>query len=41
VLDVFDRLEVPEAIIQSRALSPVTPMTDAVIDELNAAFGWV
>jgi L-fuculose-phosphate aldolase len=42
VLDAFDRLEVLEAtataIIRSRPLGPVTPMSDAVIQELLAAF---
>jgi L-fuculose-phosphate aldolase len=42
VLDAFDRLEVLEAtaaaIIRSRALGPISPMSDAVIDELLAAF---
>jgi len=42
VLDAFDRLEVlestAEALINSRALGPVVPMSDAVIDELTAAF---
>lgn len=45
VLDAFDRLEVleatAEAIIQSKALGPVTPMADSVIDELLKAFGRV
>jgi len=42
VLDAFDRLEVLEAtakaIIQSRALGPITPMSDEVIRDLLAAF---
>lgn len=42
VLDAFDRLEVlgstAAAIIRSRALGPINPMPDAVIDELLAAF---
>lgn len=42
VLDAFDRLEVLEAtaaaIIRARALAPIRPMSDAVIDELTAAF---
>ena len=42
VLDAFDRLEVleatAEAIIQSRALGPISPMNDQVIRELLAAF---
>lgn len=42
VLDAFDRLEVLEstaaAIIDSRALGPITPMPQAVIEELLAAF---
>lgn len=42
VLDAFDRLEVLEAtamaIIQSRALGPISPMNDAVIRDLLAAF---
>ncbi len=42
VLDAFDRLEVlestAEAMINSRALGPLVPMSDAVIDELKAAF---
>ena len=45
VLDAFDRLEVleatAEAIIQSKPLGPVTPMSDAVIEELLEAFGQV
>lgn len=45
VLDAFDRLEVleatAEAIIQSKSLGAITPMPDAVIDELVAAFGRV
>jgi L-fuculose-phosphate aldolase len=43
VLDAFDRLEVlettAEALIQSRPLGPVHAMSDAVIQELRAAFG--
>ncbi len=42
VLDAFDRLEVlestAEAMINSRALGPLVPMSDLVIDELKAAF---
>jgi L-fuculose-phosphate aldolase len=42
VLDAFDRLEVLEAtaaaIIRSRALGPVSPMSEAVIEELRRAF---
>lgn len=42
VLDAFDRLEVleatAEAMIDSRALGPLVPMSDAVIDELCRAF---
>ncbi|HUQ68332.1 MAG TPA: class II aldolase/adducin family protein [Planctomycetaceae bacterium] len=45
VLDAFDRLEVlettAEAFINSRPLGPLVPMSDAVIDELCAAFGVV
>jgi L-fuculose-phosphate aldolase len=45
VLDAFDRLEVleatAEAIIQSKPLGQITPMDDAVIDELVKAFGRV
>lgn len=45
VLDAFDRLEVleatAEAIIQSKPLGAITPMDDAVIDELLKAFGRV
>jgi len=45
VLDAFDRLEVleatAEAIIQSKPLGKITPMSDAVIDELLKAFGRV
>ena len=45
VLDAFDRLEVleatAEAIIQSMPLGAITPMPDAVIDELLKAFGRV
>jgi L-fuculose-phosphate aldolase len=45
VLDAFDRLEVLEstaaAIIRSRALGPISPMSDQVIDELVTAFGVV
>ena len=42
VLDVFDRLEVlestAEAMINSRALGPLIPMSDSVIEELKQAF---
>lgn len=42
VLDAFDRLEVlestAEAMINSRPLGPLVPMSDAVIDELKQAF---
>ena len=42
VLDAFDRLEVLEAtaaaILRSRSLGEVTPMSDAVIQELTEAF---
>lgn len=42
VLDAFDRLEVlestAEALIHSRALGAVSPMSDAVLDELRRAF---
>lgn len=42
VLDAFDRLEVleatAEAMIDSRALGPLVPMSEAVIDELCQAF---
>ncbi len=42
VLDAFDRLEVleatAEAMIDSRPLGPLVPMSDAVIDELCQAF---
>jgi len=42
VLDAFDRLEVlestAEAIIDARHLGDIAPMSDAVIDELAAAF---
>lgn len=42
ILDAFDRLEVlestAEALLNSRALGPIVPMSDAVIDELRAAF---
>jgi L-fuculose-phosphate aldolase len=45
VLDAFDRLEVLEAtaaaIILSRSLGPISPMSDKVIEELVAAFGEV
>jgi L-fuculose-phosphate aldolase len=45
VLDAFDRLEVleatAEAIIQSKPLGKITPMDDAVIEELLKAFGRV
>jgi L-fuculose-phosphate aldolase len=43
VLDAFDRLEVlestAEAMINSRPLGPMVPMTDAALAELRAAFG--
>lgn len=43
VLDAFDRLEVlettAEAMINSRALGPISPMSDSAIDALNRAFG--
>jgi len=43
VLDAFDRLEVlettAEALLQSRPLGPLVPMSDAVIEELRQAFG--
>lgn len=42
ILDAFDRLEVlettSEAIINSRLVGPITPMSDAAISELKAAF---
>ena len=42
ILDTFDRLEVlettAEAIINSRPIGHVSPMSDSVIDELRAAF---
>lgn len=42
ILDAFDRLEVLEAtataIIKSRVLGPITPMSDQVIEDLLAAF---
>jgi L-fuculose-phosphate aldolase len=42
VLDAFDRLEVlettAEAMINSRPLGAMVPMSDQAIDELNAAF---
>ncbi len=42
VLDAFDRLEVleatAEAMIDSRPLGPLVPMSDGVIDELSQAF---
>lgn len=42
ILDTFDRLEVlettAEAIINSRPIGLVSPMSDSVIDELRAAF---
>ena len=45
VLDAFDRLEVLEAtaaaIIRSRSLGPISPMSDEVIEELVTAFGAV
>ena len=45
VLDAFDRLEVLEAtaaaIIRSRSLGPIRPMSDEVITELLKAFGAV
>lgn len=43
ILDTFDRLEVlettAEAIINSRPLGAITPMSDGVIAELKSAFG--
>jgi L-fuculose-phosphate aldolase len=43
ILDTFDRLEVlettAEAIINSRPLGAISPMSAAVIDELKSAFG--
>jgi L-fuculose-phosphate aldolase len=43
ILDTFDRLEVleatSEALINSRALGGAVPMSSAVIEELEAAFG--
>ncbi len=43
ILDTFDRLEVlettAEAIINSRPIGSVSPMSDGVIDELRQAFG--
>lgn len=43
ILDAFDRLEVLEAtasaILRSRILGPIRPMSDAVIDELVTHFG--
>ncbi|MGA2233404.1 MAG: class II aldolase/adducin family protein, partial [Tepidisphaeraceae bacterium] len=43
ILDAFDRLEVlestAEALINSRPLGPLCPMTDLQIDELKTAFG--
>jgi len=45
VLDAFDRLEVleatAEAIIQSKPLGTIAPMSDDIIDELIQAFGRV
>lgn len=45
VLDAFDRLEVLEAtalaIIRSRSIGKISPMSDDVIDELDRAFGAV
>jgi L-fuculose-phosphate aldolase len=42
VLEAFDRLEVlestAEAIINSRPLGPMTPMSDRIIRDLEAAF---
>ena len=42
VLDAFDRLEVlestAEAMINSRPLGPMVPMSDPAIDELKQAF---
>ena len=42
VLDAFDRLEVlestAEAVINARAIGDISTMSDAVIDELRAAF---
>jgi L-fuculose-phosphate aldolase len=42
LLQAFDRLEVADfsahAIIQSRALGPVQPITDTQVAELRAAF---
>jgi L-fuculose-phosphate aldolase len=42
ILDAFDRLEVlettSEAIINSRLVGAITPMSDGVIDELRGAF---
>lgn len=42
VLDVFDRLEVlestAEALVNARAISDISAMSDAVIDELKTAF---
>jgi L-fuculose-phosphate aldolase len=43
VLEAFDRLEVlestAEALLNARPLGPLAPMSDAVIDELETAFG--
>jgi L-fuculose-phosphate aldolase len=43
VLEAFDRLEVleatAEALILSRPLGPVVPMTAGAVDELRRAFG--
>jgi L-fuculose-phosphate aldolase len=43
ILDAFDRLEVlestAEAIINAKAIGEITPMPEAVIDELRTAFG--
>ncbi len=45
VLDAFDRLEVlestAEAMINCRPLGPLLPMSDAVIADLDAAFGLI
>ena len=42
VLDAFDRLEVlestAETLINGRIVGPPTPMSDAAIEELRAAF---
>ncbi len=43
ILDTFDRLEVlestAEAVINAKTIGPVSPMPDAVIDELRREFG--